>query len=333
MSSKTPKVSWVATPNGLYRVSNQTVTRYTNGNGVPNDDLHDLLLDHDGQLWVATRGYGFFRLHIDERSNTAVIDEHLGKEDGLTAEWVFQAFETTDRRMWAAMAGGLAKISANTGTGRRGRWFDENNGLTYFDITALGEDPAGNLWIGTKHTGAMKLTRGGFTTFGERDGIEQVAGVFEDAGRLCFRGSAQMPRSPTVSDEPTVQPSVARHATFQTVLGCLGAQGIDWFAPAVVRYFGWVGERVTLQTRTGQWWLATGHGLTRFPAVDIFRSSRPRVRSTSSRPPMDSGRRCFGCSPIQGGTSGPLRFCRGGQAWHDGNRTRGACRSYRGPPT
>jgi hypothetical protein len=38
-------------------------------------------------------------------------------------------------------------------------------------------------------------------------------------------------------------------------------------ADAVV---GWVHEHVTLQARSGEWWVGTGQGLYRFPAADRF---------------------------------------------------------------
>jgi hypothetical protein len=66
----------------------------------------------------------------------------------------------------------------------------KRNGLSYFEITAVNEDLGGNLWLGTNSAGVMKLTRGGFSTYGEQDGIETVNHVFEDrAGNLAFRGN------------------------------------------------------------------------------------------------------------------------------------------------
>ena len=35
-------------------------------------------------------------------------------------------------------------------------------------------------------------------------------------------------------------------------------------------FLGWVHEQVTLQSRTGEWWVGTGDGLYRFPAADNF---------------------------------------------------------------
>jgi ligand-binding sensor domain-containing protein len=43
---------WIASPSGLYRRwADGTTARYTSRDGLPGNFLHDLLLDHLGQLW------------------------------------------------------------------------------------------------------------------------------------------------------------------------------------------------------------------------------------------------------------------------------------------
>jgi ligand-binding sensor domain-containing protein len=43
-----------------------------------------------------------------------------------------------------------------------------------YALVAFGEDRDGNLWIGTYGSGALKLARNGFTSFGKSDGLEGV---------------------------------------------------------------------------------------------------------------------------------------------------------------
>jgi signal transduction histidine kinase/streptogramin lyase len=52
--------------------------------------------------------------------------------------------------------------------------------------------------------------------------------------------------------------------------GCFDGQGFAWLLPDALRKsaLGWVGEGLTLQARSGEWWIGTGSGLYRFPAVD-----------------------------------------------------------------
>jgi signal transduction histidine kinase len=193
----------------------------------------------------------------------------MSKKDGLPAEWVFQLFETGDRRLWVATARGIAEFLRAGNDRARFRSYDERNGLSYFDITALNEDAAGNLWLGTNTAGAMKFTRGGFSTFGQQDGIETVNAVFEDRpGNLCFRGTVLGDATTSVFEGAEPDPLGARRRSLHGRLGWFDGQRFDWFKPAAVGHFGWVPEQVTLQARTGEWWVGTGEGLYRFPAAD-----------------------------------------------------------------
>ena len=63
-------------------------------------------------------------------------------------------------------------------------------------------------------------------------------------------------------------PLGARQRSLHQRLGWFDGQRFDWFKPRAVGHFGWVPEQVTLQARTGEWWVGTGEGLYRFPAVD-----------------------------------------------------------------
>ncbi len=40
------------------------------------------------------------------------------------------------------------------------------------DVTTLEEDTGGNLWIGTESSGAVRLSRKGFQSFAESDGLK-----------------------------------------------------------------------------------------------------------------------------------------------------------------
>ena len=102
--------------------------------------------------------------------------------------------------------------------------------------------------------------------------------VFEDrAGNVCFRGCVLGDARTTVFEgaKSTMAPAAR---DYNQRLGCFDGQRFDWFMPAAVTIFGWVNEQVTLQARTGEWWVGTGDGLYRFPAADSFahlKTARP----------------------------------------------------------
>src|SRR5262249_20603809 len=278
---------WVATPGGLSR-------RWTDGSsalyrirdGLPNDYLHDLFEDHNGQLWVGTRYGGFFQFVADDTHRPPVIVRKYSIAEGMPTAWVFQLFETSDNRFWVATAKGILQFFPNRD--EQGSWFHsytEKNGLSYHDITALNEDLAGNLWMGTNSKGAMKLERNGFITYDRNDGLYGVNSIFgERAGGVCFRGSVMGDDRTSVFEGAKLDTKGHTREYYYTRLGRFDGQALTWFRPNLVKDLGWIGEGVTLQTRNGEWWVGTGDGLYRFPPSDRFdqiKSARPLAVYTS----------------------------------------------------
>ncbi|MGE5815808.1 MAG: two-component regulator propeller domain-containing protein, partial [Acidobacteriota bacterium] len=260
---------WVAAPSGLYR-------RWPDGSAaryMPTAYFHDLLKDHEGHLWAATRREGFFRFSADATRNSPVVDLHFTSPRDLPrTPWVFQLFETSDRRFWVATASGLLEFFPNDGN-ERGRFhtYTERNGLSAFEITAVNEDLGGNLWLGTTHAGAMKVTRGGFSTYGEQDAIVTVQDVFEDrAGNLGLRGAVLGDTRTSVFEGAKLDVLRGDQPSVHTRVGCFDGRRFVWFRPAAVTDLGWVGEHVILQARNGDSWMGTGQGLFRFPPTGNF---------------------------------------------------------------
>src|SRR5687767_3665240 len=280
---------WIAAPSGLYRRwPDGSAARYTKRDGLPDEYLQDLLEDHEGHLWVGGRVNGFYRIDVDATHREPLVDRRFTYAPidryGLPHPWVFQLFETSDQRFWVATAGGLVEFFPAGDDQHRFRSYTTRNGLSYSNITALNEDLGGNLWLGTNTAGAMKLTRGGFSGYGEQDGIHQVHAVFEDlAGHLCFRGRVLGDARTSVFEGAKLDPLRGDQAVYHTRLGCFDGQRFDWFKP-IESYFGWVwgwgwvNAHVTLQAKSGEWWVGTGRGLYRFPPSDLFarlKTARP----------------------------------------------------------
>jgi ligand-binding sensor domain-containing protein/signal transduction histidine kinase len=276
---------WIATPRGLYRRwADGSTAHYTRHDGLPDEYLSDLLEDHEGHLWAATRKFGFFRVRANGSHAAPVVDRTFTEREGLPTVFVFQLFEGSDNRFWIATARGLVEfLPDGDAQGHSFRSYTTANGLSYFDVTTLNEDLDGNLWLGTNAAGAMKLARAGLRTYGERDGIQAVSAIFEDqAGNVCFRGTVLDTRT-SIFEGAALDGASGQPASLHTRLGCFDGSRFDWFNPVAVTHFGWVGEGVTLQARSGEWWVGTGEGLYRFPASNRFaglRSAQPLTRYT-----------------------------------------------------
>ncbi len=263
---------WIAAPSGLYRRwPDGSVARYTMKDGLPAEHLHDLLLDKSGRMWAASRSTGFFSFTADQTHKTPVVSSSFSVKEGLPAQWVFQLFASSDSRLWIATSAGLAEFLPNgDGHGNRFHSWNERNGLNYHDITALNEDNDGNLWLGS-YAGAMKLAANGFTTYDQEDGLDQVFSILRDrSGEVCFRGEVLGDGSRSVFEGAKLDLLHRYAGKHVPRYGCYDGQNFDWFMPEVLKHLdaGWVGENVTLQSRTGEWWLGTGSGLFRFGPAD-----------------------------------------------------------------
>lgn len=279
---------WIAAPSGLYRRwPDGSAARYAKRDGLPNEFLQDLLEDHDGRLWAATRLGGFFRFSADRSHQPPIVDRQFTTPD-LPSPWVFQLFETSDHRFWVATARGLLEFfPTGDDHGRPFRVYSTRNGLSYFDITALSDDTSGNLWLGTNTAGAMKFVLNGFTAYGERDGLLHVGALFNDrAGNLCFRGSILGDARTSVFEGGRLDLVSQGQPGYYHRIGCFDGRHFSGFQPAAMTSldWGWVSERLTLQTRSGEWWVGTGVGLYRFPPadhLDALRTSRALARYTT----------------------------------------------------
>ena len=271
---------WIASAAGLYRRwSDGEAARYTKHDGLLEDFLHDLLLDHQGQLWVSTRSSGIFRLSFDETRALPTIAFTLTPRDFTQSEWVNQLFETSDHKLWAATARGLLEfIPEGEAEGRQYRAYTPKNGLSDHNITTLGEDAGGNLWLGGANgTGTMRLARNGFVTYGEQDGVVMVNAIFGDrAGGVCFRGFVLGDERASIFEGGRVD--LLSEANFVPRFGRFDGQRITWFMPDALKdkSLGWVNEGVTMQAQSGDWWIA--NGLYHFPVADNFtqlKTTRP----------------------------------------------------------
>jgi ligand-binding sensor domain-containing protein/signal transduction histidine kinase len=316
---------WIATSSGLYRRwADGGTARYTKRDGLPDEFLHDLLVDHEGQFWAATRYHGFFRFTADGTRKPIEVVRSYAAADGLTTNWVFQLFETSDRHFWIATNVGLVEFfprSEKLGAPRF-HVYGEVNGISFHDVTTINEDTGGNVWLGTNAAGAMKLERDGFITYEKKDGLYSVNAIFGSRmGEVCFRAAVLV-------DEHNAVPDGARPdrlARRQTLLGQFDGRRFTWFKPNSLPDLGWLMEGITLQGHNGEWWVGTGRTIYRFPASDNFvsvKSSTPLAIFPTHEPGAPQMYRLFEDSRgdlwISNMSSKPLlRWDRARQTFHD----------------
>ena len=273
---------WFATFSGLYRRwSDGTAARYSAAQLVEGrytnidrsyDILHGVMKDRRGRIWVAARGLGFFRLVADASRRRPMVDRvHAYPRE--KASWVEQVLETSDGQFWATSNLGILELRGEGSGSPHVVAHSRRAGLSHQELTALAEDGAGNLWIGTWSNGVMKLSRNGFVTYGRDDGLAMAAHVFDDASGTVYVHAGVIKTLPAADGSP------ARGDEYHpSHFGRFDGRRFEWFRPGPPFEFGWVGDRFMMRTRNEEYWLASARGLLRYPPLptfDAIRTAKP----------------------------------------------------------
>ena len=195
-----------------------------------------------------------FALKLGE---TAPLPEKPGEivqfsgADFIDKSPVIRLFETSDGTVWLTGGSNLLEFRDNVF-----RVHTRAEGLPN-ELQRMGEDAAGNLWIGG-FAGLTRLDRRGLVTYGTADGAaaENFAAINEDAdGALYFAASDFSLSRFDGSRLQTVRPSLAPDAA--TI---------------------WT-SRYAFRASNGDWWLLTEDRLYRFAGVADFASLDRRAPS------------------------------------------------------
>jgi len=180
---------WLTTDSGLYRrFSDGTVDRFTENHGFSSERLLGLIEDQKGRLWVGDRFGGLCLLVSNPIANKPVVARKYATKDGLGCVRVVALYEAIDGRFWIGADCGLAELLPNAeSASRRISVSLGSEELTDTRVWSLAEDSNDNLWVGTAN-GAIKVARGGFTTYKEADGLgsRHICAMMEPrSGEFC----------------------------------------------------------------------------------------------------------------------------------------------------
>jgi len=236
---------WAGTSTGLYRRFPDGRCEHTQG-GLPQQVVNTLLQDRQGRLWAGTRR-GVCWISVDRELTGRPLEDACTARRELAGETIESLFESSDGALWVATHKGPAVYRTLNGRETFER-FTARNGLPgYGGISAIGEDRAGNLWMGAQ--GAIRVAQGGFRTFTQQDGLDDdnIRSILETPqGQLCAITAGVKARPVNCYDG----------RKFQAVRPNIPHTIDDW---------GWSRGRLTFQARSGEWWVTTAKGVFRFP--------------------------------------------------------------------
>ncbi|HEY0367266.1 MAG TPA: two-component regulator propeller domain-containing protein [Pyrinomonadaceae bacterium] len=248
-----PGVLWVGTEQGLFRrFTDGKAEQFSTKDGLPHPHVRDILREPNGTVWVAT-GLGLCRLVHDVRPGGSIVERVYTKKDGLLNEGIFSLFRTSGGSLWLATMSGISEFVPDApGFIDHFNNYTREHGLSDAAIRTIAEDHDGNLWLGSESGGAMKITRRGFTSYSEADGLEhgRIAALGEDRTGELF----------------VVTGSLKSHSYHIHRFDGRRFENFRVNLPAgVVPTWGW--NQLFVQDRLQQWWVPTTSGLFQFPPV------------------------------------------------------------------
>lgn len=196
------KTFWMGSESGLavYHVSSGTRSFIGEGQGLHGTVINDLLLDEQGQLWIATdhglnqyiSDTGFKHYSRDEglpdrevlcigvdrdeaiwagtrkgvsRIRNGAVMETLTSADGLPDDTVFSVYVDYLGNKWFGTLKGLAKY-----TGSEWRIFTKESGMINSEVRTVAVDSKWNVWVGTPR-GVSIFDGESWTSFTNKDGL------------------------------------------------------------------------------------------------------------------------------------------------------------------
>jgi ligand-binding sensor domain-containing protein/signal transduction histidine kinase len=179
---------WLATPEGLSRFDGYVFKNYGIAEGLPDEEVLDLLLTRDGQLWIGTaNGVARFRPERARRGEPRFSVYQPAKRAG--AHRVTSLAEDARGQLWCGTFDGVYRMTPTVDG--QVRFEPVEIGLPSAEndrtVNALMADSNGSLWVGTWN-GLFRLQPDGSVThYTLRDGLPhmRVDAVLEDhSGRI-----------------------------------------------------------------------------------------------------------------------------------------------------
>ena len=176
---------WIGTSSGLLRYDDPGFTRFSESEGLLNNEIWALHPDRQGTLWIGTN-VGLCRFDGTNFRTIAVPKATVAEPNVVYSEDRIVAIaEDTAGALWLGTDGyGLLRYNGEEFT-----HFTTENGLCDNTISELHTDRRGNLWIGTYYGGVSRYDGQEFTNFtqqGRLEGVEVGAFFEHDDGAIWF---------------------------------------------------------------------------------------------------------------------------------------------------
>ncbi|MEJ7701205.1 MAG: two-component regulator propeller domain-containing protein [Pyrinomonadaceae bacterium] len=263
---------WVGTETALYRIlPDNRVTKYaaSYAEGEPKPLFQALLEDRRGNFWVGTKQKGLFQFAVDENETPKPI-RHFAPKEYAEIVWIDSIVESFDGKLWIGTLNGLFEFDAETD---KFYLYTRRSGIGYVRYQTIFEDKNGSLWLGTRASGVFRLARRGLAAYGAEDKISSIRSVSTmNDGSLLLMGFLVNEDAEKTGAKTEIKVPQEGFTPFDWKIGRYDGKNFTWLRPALpssVDNFGWNENQLNFQARNGEWWIATGEGLFRYPKTDF----------------------------------------------------------------
>lgn len=142
--------------------------------GISDSYVTKILFDKKGNLWVATRNIGLFKIKKLAKNTFSIVSmaNRMSKEfkNYAKTEDILSLYEGKDGSIWIGTKGsGLCKYSGKTDSFK---WYNKQDGLEADNILGIIGDLKGNIWL-SSNSGVSRLDvkTNKFTTYTKNDGL------------------------------------------------------------------------------------------------------------------------------------------------------------------
>jgi ligand-binding sensor domain-containing protein/two-component sensor histidine kinase len=259
---------WIGMESVLHRIlPDGRITSHADAESSP--VFAALLEDRRGNFWVGTNQKGLFQFAVDKDEAPRPVRHFVPKEFAEIV-WIDSLVESFDGKLWIGTLNGLFEFDAETD---KLYLYTQESGISYVRYQTIFEDRNGNLWLGSRGTGAYRLARRGLVAYAAEDKIGFVRSISTmNDGSLLLMGFLHGPDADKRGAKAEIDTPHEGFTPYYWRIGRYDGKNFAWLRPALpphVDYLGWNENQLNFQARNGEWWIATGEGLFRYPKTDF----------------------------------------------------------------
>jgi ligand-binding sensor domain-containing protein len=170
---------WASTQGGLGCYTGKEWKTYTKKAGLPGSDITFSAEDKDGNIWIATNGYGISKFD-------GIKFKNYNSKNGFKNEIVYCILIDTKNRVWFATYGGIIVFENDKFT-----TYTTKDGLPTNEYYSIAEDKNGNIWAGSRGYGLIKYDGKKFINYTMEDGLSDntIFALFSDSKNNLWIGT------------------------------------------------------------------------------------------------------------------------------------------------